>query len=257
MGESSECGTAQDGELVPMTRKELTKMNRIPVPAYTHQIEFQKFPKIPRYNRPIIITEKIDGTNAQILVLENGQVFAGSRSQWITPDNDHYGFAAWVQQHEAEIREVLGPGRHVGEWWGQTINRGYDLDRRCFSLFNVCRWSDKKDPAERYRHTTYQWIRGEHVEKVKVATLVPPCCNVVPILYEGPWCDDENTVLQWGEDPRMVDITLYRLSYEGSHAAPGFMKPEGIVIFHKQSGHLFKVTIENDDEPKSKGKSNA
>lgn len=39
---------------------------------------------------------------------------------------------------------------------------------------------------------------------------------------------------------------------EGSVAAPGFMKPEGIIIFHIQSQLLFKKTLERDEEPKSK-----
>ena len=35
--------------------------------------EFQPFPKIPRLSREIVITEKIDGTNAQILITDDGQ----------------------------------------------------------------------------------------------------------------------------------------------------------------------------------------
>ena len=37
-------------------------------------IEFTKFPKIPRLNRDMIITEKIDGTNAQIYVAEQAEI---------------------------------------------------------------------------------------------------------------------------------------------------------------------------------------
>lgn len=36
--------------------------------------EFHEFPKIARYSRPIIITEKIDGTNAQICISDDGKV---------------------------------------------------------------------------------------------------------------------------------------------------------------------------------------
>ena len=49
-----------------------------------------------------------------------------------------------------------------------------------------------------------------------------------------------------------IKAALLFLQTEGSVAAQGFMKPEGIVIFHKHSNMLFKKTIEKDEEPKSK-----
>lgn len=40
--------------------------------------KFQEFPKIARLSRDIVITEKIDGTNAQVLVSDDGkQLWAG------------------------------------------------------------------------------------------------------------------------------------------------------------------------------------
>lgn len=36
----------------------------------------------------------------------------------------------------------------------------------------------------------------------------------------------------------------------GSFAAPGFMRPEGIIVYHSASGHVFKVLLEDDDRPK-------
>jgi hypothetical protein len=59
-------------------------------------LEFQEFPKIARLSREIIITEKIDGTNAQILITEEGDFLIGSRTRWITPQDDNYGFAKWA-----------------------------------------------------------------------------------------------------------------------------------------------------------------
>ena len=55
--------------------------------------EFIPFPKIARLSRLAIVTEKIDGTNAQVTITEDGDIFAGSRSRWITPEDDNYGFA--------------------------------------------------------------------------------------------------------------------------------------------------------------------
>ena len=95
--------------------------------------EFRPFPKIPRFDREVIITEKIDGTNASVHVTDDGHVFAGSRNRWLTWDQDNFGFARWVKEHEDELRTGLGPGTHFGEWWGLGIQRGYDLHERRFS----------------------------------------------------------------------------------------------------------------------------
>ena len=176
--------------------------------------EFIPFQKIPRLSRNIIITEKIDGPNAQICILEDGRVFAGSRTRWITPEKDNYGFAKWVKEHESELLG-LGIGRHYGEWWGNGIRRGYGLTEKRFSLFNTGRWIDD--------------VR-------------PNCCGVVPVLYQGLFSQD------------VIDLTIGELSLWGSKAAPGFMKPEGIVIYHAAANMLFKKTIEQDSVPKgSKG----
>lgn len=180
-------------------------------------MEFESFQKIPRLRRDCIVTEKIDGTNGQIFITEDYQLFVGSRNQWIcTPDapfgTDPFGFAAWVNAHKDQLIVELGVGRHYGEWWGSGIQRGYGLVKgeKRFSLFNTSRWKD--------------------------ATLT--VCSVVPVLYEGPF------ELLW------IDNCLDELKTKGSRVVPGFMRPEGIVVFHKAGNYLFKQTIEKDEEPK-------
>ena len=106
--------------------------------------EFVAFPKIPRLVRDIIITEKIDGTNASVYVGEDGQVMAGSRSRWITPTDDNFGFAKWVAANADELRTGLGIGTHYGEWWGAGVQRKYGLTEKRFSLFNVSRWAETR-----------------------------------------------------------------------------------------------------------------
>lgn len=121
-------------------------------------IHFEKFPKIPRIDKALyaIVTEKLDGVNAQIAI-ENGCIVGvGSRNRWITPDNDNYGFAKWVQNNVEELLK-LGDGRHYGEWFGQGIQRTYHLYEKRFALFNVKRWRDVR----------------------------PTCCDIVPVLFEG------------------------------------------------------------------------
>lgn len=176
--------------------------------------DFIEFPKIARLAREIIVTEKIDGSNGVVHVGEDGEVIVGSRSQWLI-GTDNFGFAKWAQDHKDELRQ-LGPGRHYGEWWGSGIQRGYGLPKgeKRFSLFNTAKWSDE--------------------------TLRPACCHVTPILYQGPFLTDA------------IDQCLELLKAGGSRAAPGFMKPEGVVIFHPQGNIGFKKTIEKDEEWKGK-----
>ena len=43
------------------------------------------------------------------------------------------------------------------------------------------------------------------------------------------------------------------MATHGSIAAPGFMKPEGVVVFHSASNSMFKKLLEGDELPKGKG----
>ena len=177
---------------------------------------FEPFQSIARLSRNCVVTEKIDGTNAQVCVLEDGRVLAGSRTRWITPGDDNYGFAHWVSEHEAELRVGLGVGKHFGEWWGQGIQRRYGIQEKRFSLFNTGRWNEQTKPG---------------------------CCHVVPVLYEGVFTSDA------------VDSCLRDLSSGGSKAAPGFMNPEGVVVYVVAARTLFKKTLEGDAHKGAKDKS--
>lgn len=179
--------------------------------------DFKEFKKIPRLSREMIISEKIDGTNGVIYIDENNNLFAGSRNRWLwgsTQDeihNDNHAFAFWVKNNKEELLK-LGKGYHYGEWYGKGIQRGYGLNEKRFTLFNSSRWSD-------------DLIR-------------PTCCEVVPVLYEGEF----NT--------EIINTILDNLRKGGSYAVPGFMNPEGVVIYHIASGQYFKKTIENDEKHK-------
>lgn len=167
---------------------------------------FVGFQSIPRLKRSCVISEKIDGSNAQVYIPDDlSFVLAGSRTRWITPEADNFGFAAWVKANESGLLK-LGPGAHFGEWWGAGIQRRYGLTEKRFSLFNSGRWSSER----------------------------PACCGVAPVLYAGEFSTGA------------VDETLAKLAAGGSVAAPGFMKPEGIVVYIPAAKHLYKVTLEGD-----------
>lgn len=216
---------------------------------------FEPFPKMARLSRECVITEKIDGTNAQLFIYDplqqpelageegftsarhsDGTVLnirAGSRTRWIVPGNDNFGFAKWVWEHADEL-VLLGPGRHFGEWWGSGIQRGYGLPKgeKRFSLFNTSRWC--------LHGTVPRRIETADPRVEKYQEVLPACVGLVPELFRG-----EFTTVR-------VDLSLSLLSLHGSQAAPGFMGPEGIVCFHTAANVGFKKTLKNDEAPKSK-----
>ena len=192
-------------------------------------MQFREFPKMPRLSREIIITEKIDGTNASVFIqnevleedindptiiaIKDGLTMrVGSRTRWIIPGDDNYGFATWCLKNNDELFN-LGEGHHFGEWWGSGVQHGYNLPKgeKRFSLFNVSRWNESR----------------------------PQCCHVVPELYRGMF------------DTQNINEILENLKQNGSVAAPGYMKPEGIIIFYTAGNVGFKKTIERDETPKS------
>lgn len=188
--------------------------------------DFQSFAKIARLSRDMIISEKIDGTNAQVFIGEDGEFLVGSRKRWITPEDDNFGFAAWACMHKPELFYGLGPGRHFGEWWGSGIQRGYGLTEKRFSLFNVQRWCLHDDEPQRI-------VTGDPRQE-KYQERLPACCGLVPVLYRGPF------------STTMADVTLRCLEQEGSAASPGFAKPEGIVVYHVSGNVAFKKTLSGD-----------
>ena len=172
--------------------------------------EFVPFNKIVRLSREMIVTEKIDGTNSSVFIGEDGEFLTASRKRWITPEDDNYGFSKWAHEHKDELM-LLGSGYHFGEWWGCGIRRSYGIDEKRWSLFNVGVWN---------------------------ADNIPSCCHIVPVLYNGLF------------DTNKIQEILNDLAINGSVAAPGFMRPEGVVIFHVAARMLFKKTILKDESPK-------
>jgi hypothetical protein len=204
------------------------------VEAATDALKFVQFPKIPRLKKEVVITEKVDGTSAQIAIIELGNevaynmaaadpyvlrvypsertgdnpwaLKAGSRNRWLKIGADNFNFAGWVLEHSDELKS-LGLGRHYGEWYGKGIQRDYGLWDKKFALFNVARWNDENPNR-------------------------PACCQVVPILARGENVD--------------TDVVMEKLFREGSVLAPGYGRPEGIVVFHSASRQLYKRTFDQD-----------
>lgn len=210
-------------------------------------MEFVAHSATKRWFRDIVVSEKIDGTNSAVVFEEVNGVWdwddtpafttvqdedgtfylvgAQSRKRMINPKDDNFGFAHWVDENKDNLFRFLGPGRHMGEWWGNGIQRGYGLsngDKR-FSLFNTLKWKPE----------------GSYLPK---AWSDVPGLGVVPVLYVG---QNSNYAICWCAET---------LRTEGSKASPGYMNPEGVCIYHTQSNQIFKYTLDDNDAHKWEGR---
>lgn len=171
--------------------------------------EFKEFPKISRiYEQDVCVTEKLDGTNGLIYFNEDlSEMKVGSRSRWITPEEDNYGFAKWCIANREELSK-LGEGYHYGEWWGNGIQRRYGMPRKVFSLFNVNKWYDDD--------------------------LRPQCCDVVPVLYNGLVTGE---MIETFKKPLPFSIAAQKYGVE-------FNKPEGVMMYFTKGNLYFKAPTE-------------
>lgn len=201
-------------------------------------IEFQSWPKTPRLFRDIVITEKVDGSNSAIIIKEyehddeggtiaqvnvDGKLYsvgAQSRNRLIFPGKttDNHGFARFVEENAEKLVELLGEGRHYGEWWGKGVQGRYHAQFKGFLLFNT----EKHDGL-------YTWFHDTSIGDVLV--------EAMPVLYKGPYSEQK------------IRETLSELSTNGSVISP-FDPAEGIVVFHTQSRKVYKVTLDNNDKGK-------
>lgn len=182
--------------------------------------EFKEWPKIQRLDKnTVTITEKIDGTNVCVII-ENGEVVgAQSRQRLITPDNDNFGFAGWVDRNKDQLK-TLGDGYHYGEWAGPGIQQNpHLLETKTFFLFNSYRWD--KVFSENELHPAREVVK------------------VVPTLYVGEF------------DPFEVNSVLECLSKNTLGIASGKdgAKPEGIIIYF----HAFKSYLKRHLEGRKNG----
>lgn len=126
-------------------------------------VEFKAWPKIPRpKGNMITISEKMDGTNACVIIDDGKVVGIQSRNRLIQVGDDNMGFAHYVSQNE-EALASLGDGYHYGEWVGPGIQKNpHNLTEKTFFLFNTFR------PQE----------------------TLPAGVEVVKVLYQGPYSED-------------------------------------------------------------------
>lgn len=154
--------------------------------------EFKPYGKTSRYtDLGCTITEKIDGTNACVVIHDGVFVGCQSRNKAIGIHDDNAGFANWAYANAEELQK-LGDGYHYGEWAGPGIQKNpHKLEKKTFFLFNVGRPYD----------------------------VVPECVSFVPVLYEEEFQGDatvdgvmwslRNGALQEGYTPEGIIIYFH------------------------------------------------
>lgn len=187
--------------------------------------QFKGWGSTPRWHKGLTITEKIDGTNACVVIYD-GQVKAQSRKRMITPDDDNFGFAKWVYDNAGVLMDTLGYGYHYGEWFGEGIQKNpLGIEGKRFALFHA---------------TKYTEDNGYELNKVDGL-------ETVPLLHWGP-CD-LFTIPQI-----MTDLDSYGSNVKGAKLiAQGYdFEPdehaaaEGIIVWHKETQQKYKILLEDD-----------
>lgn len=105
---------------------------------------------------------KLHGTNAGIGFADNGAIWAQSRSQIVTTDADHMGFAAWVRDNVAAI-PPLKSAVIFGEWCGGNIQKGVAIGKLPkmfvpFAVFQSGRWWSPSEMKNFFYHSGLRCI---------------------------------------------------------------------------------------------------
>lgn len=170
------------------------------------RVEFEAWPKIPReVLGEVIITEKMDGTNACVIIQDGEIVGVQSRKRMLNigKTNDNYGLAQYVYDNQEKFL-ALGEGRHYGEWVGLGIQSNpHEFPEKRFYLFNTLRWGEHNKP--------------------------PEGIYVVPTLYKGPY------------SASIIDDVMNKLKL--SSEADGY-KAEGCVVYFPKINSMEKHTFE-------------
>lgn len=199
-------------------------------------IAYRPYPKTSRLFSPVVVTEKVDGTNGCIMItdspsslcasfpwndspswveipgrgMEDGKVWvsAGSKSRLLDPSSkgDNFGFCKWVHANAYLLFQDLGVGVHHGEWAGKGIQRGYGLENKKFFLFNTRRFKD--------------------------AEFMTPDLHTVPVLYEGEY---------YGTLPYDMEQELSLTGSRVNCLSSTSIRSEGICIFWSHDNTIKKV----------------
>ena len=112
-------------------------------------------------------TVKLHGTNASICMNKDGDLWAQSKGNVITPEKDNAGFAMFLEKHKEYFKLYLGDMFKVnpemlevcvyGEWAGKGIQKGVGISElpKTFYMFGIKFLVDEADGDE----DKYKWAK--------------------------------------------------------------------------------------------------
>jgi hypothetical protein len=229
-------------------------------------IEFEAWPKTPRlFKEGMVITEKIDGTNSAVGVMEFpfGWHVGGVDENGVNhdpPENavlvmgplgdlDGLPDVEYLVYAQSRNRLIKPAGKFAGE--AGTDNYAFaewvwknadELARVLGPGLHFGEWWGAgigRGYGQTGRHfSLFNTSRWKHlaIPEAREAIGPPAELSVVPVLAV-------HTL-----DTDLIKDTLDALKFTGSHAAPGYENPEGICVYLPAVRATFKVTF--DDEHK-------
>lgn len=251
-------------------------------------MEFLKFKKIPRLSRDCILTEKLDGSNAQVVIMSYGGLFENKTNSddFLTPERVE-GIKAeierFIDKHCLSDLEEIKKSHLYENMTNQlfifagsrkrwlSVDNGKGCDNHGFARWvkenteELLELGEGRFYGEFYGkginrnygldHKRFalfnvgKWHKnGEEPRLISINSQTKEEKYTIP----APKCCETVPILYEGMfNTITIDTILFKLKRHGSYAVPRFMKPEGICILHKASNHLYKKTVENDANPKS------
>lgn len=226
---------------------------------------FEEWPKTPRLFRDVIVTEKIDGTNAAVVIEEHpygsydqAVLDLEETNEWI---RENYPALPSVDFAATDLPLVLkivpGPekfdlGKPVHEYWVGAQSRSRLLttseDNHGFAKWVQQNARTLVSDLGEGRHFGEWWGQGirrnyglDHkrfslfnTRRFGGVAFQTPNVYTTPVLYEGPFDEAE------------IGECLAELTVSGSKAVPGWDRPEGVCVYHRAADQVFKVTLDGD-----------
>lgn len=236
-------------------------------------MKFEAFKSIPRLSKECIITEKIDGTNAQIVIIsindlgepiyatdkeepihfifsDEIEAFIDKYCLYVHPENPHIPdnqkFCVFAGSRNKWL-DTTSNGDNFGfaKWVQENaldlvVGLGEGRHYGEWMGLGIQRGYGLQEKRF-YLFNVNRWHKDEprlvsvdpKTKVEKYTEKCPDCCHVVPVLDTGIFSDN------------LVTRNMDYLQSNGSVAIPNYMNPEGIVVLHKASGQLFKKTFDD------------
>ena len=119
----------------------MSKIKHIPWTKIQHFNEVHHINKIQNKLISYKAKIKLHGTNAGIVIANDGSIIVQSRTQKINVQNDNYDFAKYVKLHEDKFKTLSSNQDIVifGEWCGKGIQKGVAVSQvdRFFAVFAI------------------------------------------------------------------------------------------------------------------------